>query len=245
MGEERTGRKARPRVADVSRILVHVEGETEENFVKTILAPHLYKLGYTSVSARLLGKARRRNQRGGIRSWPSVRADILNHLKEDRAVLATTMVDYYALPPTWPGRKQAVPRNTLSERAASVEQAILKDISASLSPASGRQRFVPYVVMHEFEGLLFSDPDGFARGIGRPDLSPNLQAIRDAFRTPEEINDSLNTAPSKRIRDLYQGYRKPLRGVRAAEEIGLDSIRGQCPLFNRWIEKLEQMAQQT
>ena len=94
--------------------------------------------------------------------------------------------------------------------------------------------------MHEFEGLLFSDPERFARGIGRPDLSAELQAVRGEFGTPEEINDSPDTAPSRRVRDLYKGYQKPLMGVLAVEEIGLSAIRGQCPLFNRWIEEVEE-----
>ena len=102
------------------RILVHVEGQTEENFVNTVLAPHLYSVGYTSVSARRLGNARQRSQRG-IRRWRSVRTDIVNHLKADQGTVATTMVDYYGLPHTWPGREQAGRRKTLRERAASVE----------------------------------------------------------------------------------------------------------------------------
>ena len=90
---------------------------------------------------------------------------------------------------------------------------------------------MPYIVMHEFEGLLFSDPDGFGLGIGRSDLSPKLRAIRNAFGTPEEINDSPDTAPSKRVEVLMPGYQKPLNGVQAAQEVGLDAIRGECPLF--------------
>ncbi len=30
------------------------------------------------------------------------------------------------------------------------------------------RRFIPYIVMHEFEALLFSDCDGFARGVRVP-----------------------------------------------------------------------------
>ena len=75
--------------------------------MNTVLAPHLYGVGYTSVSARLLGNARQRSRRGGIRPWRSVRIDIVNHLAADQASLATTMVDYYGLPDTWPGREQA------------------------------------------------------------------------------------------------------------------------------------------
>ena len=226
----------------VSRILVHVEGQTEESFVNTVLAPHLSNFGYTSVRPRLLGNARQRSRRGGIRPWDSVRKDILNHLTADQTALATTMVDYYGLPETWPGRKQAGHQKSLRKRAASVEQAVLDDISESLGGSFDPRRFVPYVVMHEFEGLLFSDPDRFAQGMGMPDLSSELQAIRDEFDNPEEINDSPETHPSRRVRDLYKGYQKPLMGVLAAEEIGLDAIRGECPLFSRWVEELEQRA---
>ena len=168
----------------MSRILVHVEGQTEEEFVNSVLAPHLYDVGYKSVGARLLGNARQRNRRGGVRPWGSVRKDILNHLTVDQTTIATTMVDYYGLPHTWPGREGSGGKKTLKGRATIVEKAVLEDISGSLTGAFDRRRFVPYVVMHEFEGLLFSDPNRFAQGIGRPALASELQAIRD------EISDT-------------------------------------------------------
>ena len=223
----------------MSRILVHVEGHTEETFVNTVLAPHLYQVGYTNVSARLLGNARQRSRRGGIKSWESVRKNILNHLREDEDALATTMVDYYGLPHTWPGREQAGRQTTLTERAATVEQAILDDVSKKIGHPP---RLVPYVVMHEFEGLLFSDPDSFARSLGEPDLASKFQAIRGNFQTPEDINDSPDTAPSKRVGKLYPRYQKPLMGVAAMQQIGLDAVRAACPLFNGWVETLEQRA---
>ncbi len=80
-------------------------------------------------------------------------------------------------------------------------------------------------------------------GIGRPDLSTRFQAIRDQFATPEEINVSPQTAPSKRIINLLPSYEKPLMGTLAVLEIGLDAIRQDCPLFRRWIERLEQWTQ--
>ena len=82
----------------MSRLLLHVEGQTEETFVNDVLAPHLRDRGYDSVRARLVGNARRRDRRGGIRDWNAVRRDIANHLKEDTGSFATTMVDYYGLP---------------------------------------------------------------------------------------------------------------------------------------------------
>ena len=196
----------------MSRLIVHVEGQTEENFVDQVLAPHLYDRGYTSVSARLLGNARQRRRRGGIRRWELVRDGILSHLKADEGLSVTTMVDYYRLPMTWPGRSEAS-KLDFPDRAGCVEREILDDVGGELGDSFDRRRFVPYVVMHEFEGLLFSDPKGFGTGIGRGDLTPSFQAIRNEFDTPEQINDSPDTAPSKRVLGLYPGYQKPLLGT--------------------------------
>ena len=199
------------------RLIVHVEGQTEESFVNQLLAPHLYDRGYTSVSARLLGNARQRSRRGGIRRWDQVRDGIVSHLNADERLLVTTMVDYYGLPTTWPGRAEA-PALAFPERAGSVEREILDDVSGELGGSFDRRRFIPYVVMHEFEGLLFSDPEGFGRSIGKGDLTPSFQAIRNEFDTPEQINDSPDTAPSKRVLGLFPGYQKPLLGTLAAQE---------------------------
>lgn len=224
------------------RLHIHVEGETEETFVNEALAPHLYSFGYLKISARLIGNARQRDRRGGIQAWTSVRKDILNHLAEDPGCLATTMVDYYALPQmgpgAWPGRAAAAAL-PVHLKAPAVENALHADISAALGAGFDGRRFIPYVMMHEFEGLLFSDCARFAQGIGRPQLAPQLQAIRDAFLTPEEINDSPFTAPSKRVEALVAGYSKPLMGTLAVLEIGLDAIRAECPHFRSWLERLE------
>lgn len=119
----------------MTRLLVHVEGVTEESFVNNVLAPHLYSHGFSSVGARLIGNARQRDRRGGIRAWSTVRKEIMNHLKEDRACIATTIVDYYGLPQidpkAWPGRSEA-PNLAFSERANRVETALAKDIGQTI-----------------------------------------------------------------------------------------------------------------
>ena len=226
----------------MSRILIHVEGETEETFVNEVLAPHLYLNGYTKVSARLVGNARQRDRRGGIRAWGAVRGDVVRHLKEDQGCLATLMVDYYGLPQTgsraWPGRQVA---STLpfEQKASTVELALLQDVLEALQLSTEKSRFIPYVMMHEFEGMLFSDCKLFAEGIGQPQMAARLLAIRNQFDTPEHINDSPETAPSKRIEALIPSYQKPLFGNIAALEIGLESIRKACPHFRDWLERLE------
>lgn len=226
----------------MARLLIHVEGETEETFVNELLADHLYNYGYESVSARIIGNARLREKRGGIRAWNTVKKDILHHLKEDTGCLATTMVDYYGLPQTgdraWPGRAEAggLP---FADKFPCVEKALLADVAKDLGGEFEARRFLPFVVMHEFEGLLFSDCQAFAEAIARPQLAQRFRDIRQQFATPEEINDSPVTAPSKRVEEMVAGYEKPLLGTLAAIKMGLDTIRSECPHFRAWVEQLE------
>src|ERR1035437_5092827 len=135
----------------MARLLVHVEGQTEADFVDYLLRDYLLAKGYDDVSARKLGNARLRQQRGGIRPWPSVRKNITNHLKEDPTCIATTMVDYYALPQegaaAWPGRAKT-PGLKSGEKASCIESALLADVIAEMGDFNPR-RFVPFVVMHE------------------------------------------------------------------------------------------------
>ena len=130
----------------------------------------------------------------------------------------------------------------VANKASHVEEQLLNDLAAEMGNGFDRRRFVPFVVLHEFEGLLFSDCDDFARGVGKPALSEPFQAIRNQFESPEHINDSPTTAPSKRVEQLIPGYVKPLLGNLAAIEIGLDKIAAACPHFNAWIAELKRRA---
>jgi hypothetical protein len=227
----------------MARLLIHVEGQTEEDFVKEVLRDHLISRGYHSAEARIVGNPR---QMGGIRPWPAVRKEIIHRLREDSGCVATTMVDYYALPQGhpngWPGRARSAALVSAKQKALCVQEALLDDMSADMGRRFDTRRFVPFVVMHEFEGLLFSDCAAFSRGIDHPELEGSFRAIREAFATPEEINDSPETAPSKRVKSLVPGYQKPLLGVLAVLEIGLSRIRNECPHFNAWLSELESRA---
>ena len=226
------------------RLLVHVEGETEESFVNEVLADYLTARGYSSVSARLVGNARQRTRRGGIRSWPSVRKDIANHLKSDPGCVATTMVDYYGLPKSgngaWPGRQEAI-KLPPEQRAKHVERSCQRDMEQHFG-ADVRRRLVAFVMIHEFEALLFSDCRRFAEAVGQPTVFGPLQEIRDSFGTPEEIDDSPPDAPSKRIQALIPEYQKPLMGTLAALEIGISAMQDECPHFANWLERLTAFA---
>lgn len=225
----------------MARLIILVEGVTEEDFVDALLAPHLLAHGWTRVAARRMGSSRAREHRHGIKNWTVARTDITRHLQEDGGCCVTTLVDYYSLPATglhsWPGRA-AADQQPLAQRGHFVQQALAADVAVVLGAYAAR-RFIPFVVMHKFEALLFSDCEGFSRGIGRPDLAGPFQTIRNGFGSPEEIDDSPETAPSKRIAGIIADYNKPVMGIAAALEIGLEAIRRACPHFHSWLERLE------
>ncbi|MGY4232137.1 hypothetical protein ACVIIW_001084 [Bradyrhizobium sp. USDA 4449] len=208
-----------------------------------VLCMHLYSHGFNSISARLIGNARLRIHRGGIKPWSSTKRDILGHLKNDPSCIATLMVDFYGLPSGaddgWPGRAEANALGSAEAKVAIVQSKILDDIAAAMGSDFDRSRFVPFVLMHEFEALLFSDCARFAEAIGQANLGAQFQQIRDGFQSPEEINDSPVTAPSKRIAALFPSYQKILHGNVAVLGIGLQIIRDHCPNFRAWLERLE------
>ena len=62
---------------------------------------------------------------------------------------------------------------------------------------------------------------------------------------PELINNSPETAPSKRIIKAIEGdkkthynYNKPKTGKIVTKYIGIDELRSKCKHFDEWIEKL-------
>lgn len=225
----------------MARLLILVEGETEETFVNEVLSKFLSEHRIYA-SARLFGNARLRHHRGGIRGWNTFKLDIIKHLKEDDSRFITTMVDYYGLPKSgikaWPGRAESCSK-FFKEKSTTIQHAMHQDIIKEMGDGFNASRFIPYVMMHEFEGLLFSDCKLFATGIGQPKLEQNFQAIRDDFNSPEEINDSPITAPSKRVIKLFPPYEKPIHGSLAALEIGLDNISNECPNFRDWLKSLQ------
>ena len=225
------------------RLLVHVEGITEETFVNNVLGRHLIAAGYTRVDARLIGNARQRISRGGGQPWPAVRKGILNHLRGDQDAMSTTMVDYYGLRQAgeWPGRAAAA-KQPFATRATSFQAALAEDIRTAMGSTFDPSRFIPYVSMHEFEALLFSDCERFAQSIGAPEVSAQMQSVLNQFGDPEEINDSQATAPSKRILGMVPRYDKVAMGTAAIQDIGLESIRRQCHNFRCWLNRLERAA---
>ena len=224
------------------RLRVHVEGKTEEEFVKWLLAPYLGERGFVSVDARIMGGARQRRQRGGVTSWTSFRNELVLQLQSDRDLLHTSMVDFYGMPAdgnrAWPGRMEAA-RMPQDRKGQHVAEQMLADLRTA---RPGEDRFVPFVTMHEFEALLFSDCEAFAHAVAMPELADPLLRIRNQFESPEHINDGRETAPSKRILELHPKYAKVVEGNIAAGEVSLTRMTEECQHFAGWLRRLETLA---
>ena len=207
------------------RLAVSVEGETEEEFVKTVLAPHL-RGGEIEPQPILLGAAR--GGRGGNVTVERLAADMARLYHHFSAV--TSLVDFYG----FCGRGD--------RDAAALEEAMRNAITQSIRHQWDERRVVPYVQRHEFEGLLFSDVSVFARLTGgHDDAVAALRAIRAQFPTPEDINDRYETAPSRRIERVIDAYNKRVDGPLLAEDMGLATIRAECRRFDRWVASLESL----
>jgi hypothetical protein len=218
------------------RALILVEGQTEERFVKDVLAPaflqrELYFSPTILVTKRVkIGP----NFRGGVTTFRKFQNDAQRLLKGAGGALVTTLLDYYGLPTDFPGMNSR-PSGTPMARVTHVEQAISTKFG---SPSN----FVPFLALHEFEAWLFASPDELPRVMTESEKQPQFAAIRASVKSPEEINESPQFAPSKRIETLFPAYRKNLHGPAAAGRIGLDRIRAECPHFAWWLSKLEAFA---
>lgn len=217
-------------------IRVHVicEGQTEEMFINEVLAQAFQHLDIYLMPA-LIGKP---GHKGGNFRFERLLSDVEKRLLGDRQAYCTTFFDFYGLPEEFPGKANAGGKNTVDEKADCLLDAMVERLANTLGDEAMR-RFIPYVQMYEFEGLLFSCPTRLAAGINQPALEDRFLHIRNEFETPEAINNSPMTAPSKRLQKLYSGYDKPLHGSLAAIEIGLPIIRQQCTRFDAWITQME------
>jgi hypothetical protein len=216
----------------MKRVLVLVEGATEEALVHRLLKPHFWQHGKAIEPTRVCTRreAGRRAHRGGIATYAKVRHDLLVLLRS-RPHAVTTLFDYYALPRDFPGVSTLPKGVSCFERAAHIERALQGDI--------GDPRLVANLVLHEVEGLLFSAPRVIAEVLLDDGRATDLTAIAGAYASPEEIDDGPETHPSRRIEALLPRYQKALHGPLIAERIGLGTLRAKCRHFDAWMTRIE------
>ena len=150
--------------------------------------------------------------------------------------MVTTLIDFYGLKtehgfPMWTESKK---NSTINEQLDTLEMAMKNDLNQSI-----RHRFIPYIQVYEFEALLFADASIFEHQFVKSEFFDYDYLQKTLQINPEEINDGVQTAPSKRLERIIKNYNKVVYGSLLSQEIGLDKIRSKCPRFNNWISALE------
>ena len=204
------------------RLAIVVEGRTEQQFVRLLLAGHMVRYDVLA-EPMLIGESAQAGGDVTIERLTRRMAQMSYHFDA-----ITTLVDFY-------GFRQR-PTDDVSELERLIDEAYGRAPHRRLREDRG----FAYVQMHEFEALLFSDVRALGRATAAaPDAERALAEVRDQFASPEEINDRSDTAPSKRITNAMPGYDKVLGGSLAAEAVGLEAMRRECPRFGGWLTRLE------
>lgn len=204
-----------------------VEGDTEEQFVKDLIAPYFENKCY--VQPIKLTTNPKIGKRGGFNKYEQLKTDAENLIRQKREKLITTFVDYFRLPRDVPNYDECQNTTTIDERIKCLEEAIKVDIGSDI--------FIPYIQKHEFEALLFSSNRGFEYCFDARETKETAKII-NSYPNPEEINDLPDTSPSNRLKKIRPAYSKVLEGNTIALEIGFETILQKCPRFKNWIQSL-------
>ncbi len=212
-----------------NNVYIYCEGQSEESFVNELLYPYL--LGMNIFAMPIIASTKRtanKKYRGGIVGYEKSKSELLRICKGHKHELVTTLIDYYALPAETPGMKLA----------AGCGEMHVRDIEAAVNEDIGEPNLRFHLQLHEFEALLFSEPQAFGAITESEEVLAKIRRVRDAFPTPEDINNSPATAPSKRILRLIPGYKKVLDGSSVARAAGIDVMLRECPHFDGWVNEI-------
>jgi hypothetical protein len=221
----------------MKRLYILCEGQSEEAFVGSVLNPYFQTLGiYAQPIICTTKRTPIKKYKGGITSFAKVKKELQRLCGEHPNELVTTMFDLYAFPYDALGLKN-IPVD-IYEKVNYIERAITDEIGNRFG------NLIFSLVLHEFEGLLFSDVSAFFH-IADQEAVDALRDVRAAVLTPEHINESPETAPSKHINKVIPDYSKPTDGIDMAEQIGLDKIISECRHFANWLAKITAWAKES
>ena len=227
------------------RVNVLAEGQTEMNFVKKVLNNFFAGRLFLNSRCVLTSRDNRRNYefRGGMTTYRRAKNDIICWLKSDSDAYVTTMFDFFQIPKDFPDYTKAMGESNHAAGAAILEKGMRNDIQENL-PSSLRNRFIPYIQLHEVEALLYTDLNVIKKDyLDAKDVAAIDRLISETKDIPpEEINHGEETAPSKRLMNAIN-YRKGNIPVAWLESITIPRVRDCCPHFSGWIDKLSNLTE--
>jgi hypothetical protein len=213
----------------MQRVYIFCEGQTEETFVRDVLQSHFNNFNVSLYSIVFNTSS---NSKGGISSYQKIKHQISKKCLEDKSAWVTTLIDFYGSPTDFPGKDTMLSLTDPYKKIQYLEDNFANDIK--------QRNFIPNLILHEYEALLFSDISKFEPWYEKK-IIETLKNNITAFDNPEFINDSPQTAPSKRILKCCPSYNKPIHGSLIASAIGLDQIRYKCQHFGTWLETIEKL----
>ncbi len=224
----------------MKRVCIVCEGQTEETFVRDVLAPAFYDLGLNLIP-EMVGTSP--GHKGGALKYDRVKRHLRNTLRQNSAPVVTTLFDLYRLDNGFPGFDVSRAMPNLTQRLDVINRALHADVVAEAGCQPGR--FIPYVQPYEFEALLFSDVATLVRvEPGWLAASDALVKARAAAESPEHINERPETKPAAHLaRELRNpSYHKRRHGPIAAQKIGLTTIEAECAFFSSWLAQIRSLA---
>ncbi len=213
----------------MKNVYIYCEGQTEEAFINEIVMPYfveqdIYVYPFRCTTSNHRGV----KYKGGAVSYDKIKNELTKICKEHKNERVTTFFDYYGMPKDTPGID--IQEVDIYKRVVLIEKEIEKDLNLP--------NLFFHLVLHEFEGLLFSRPDAFSV-IVNDETVQQIQAIRDNALTPEHINNSPETAPSKRLISIIPSYAKIRYGIIISKETGIHKMMEECYHFAMWITKIK------
>lgn len=222
------------------RLNILVEGTTEERFVNQVIYPHM--LGFNVITfVQKWFTNRSLGAKGGGGNYDYIHNHLTRWIKQegnDESVHFSVMVDLYSFP-----KKGYTVYDAEVEAAVSGVQRA-KRLEEKMEARINFSRFIPYVQLHEFETLILAKPQSLVEFYTDKQAEINQLIEEIDGLSPEDINETPEGAPSKRIVKYISTYRKQKStvGPLTANAIGLPTLRERCPHFNRWLTRLEQLA---
>jgi hypothetical protein len=217
------------------RLAISVEGQTEESFVKLLLAPHLFGRGVfaTPVKVSTGRNANGTKAKGGGINLDRVAHELRILLSTHNGGYVTSFYDFYGFGKRPPGIDVGGLEQQIAEACGSASN------------------LIPYVQLHEFEALLLSDAEIAADYFQADRLKEMIAKAVSKAGTPEAVNDSPLTAPSKRLEQWtaqwsnverqFSKATKVRHGSQLAARLTLPVVRAACPRFNNWLTCLESL----
>ena len=222
----------------VCRVYVVLEGQTEYEIVKNVVAPRLARERVFLFP--IIVHTSPRDRGGG--DWGKWERDIRRLLGQasGAGVWVTTIFDLFGLPKGFPGLDRYGNDPDTERRCTKLEAALKQTFDND-------PRFIPYIQRHEIEALVLAAMDSLEALFDNPADIRGAAELRQniAGRPPEDIDDGPDTAPSRRLARFIPGYRKALHGPMAVQDYveshGLEALRKRCPRFDRWLVSLENL----